>query len=172
MIETRRLGRDGPEVTVVGLCVPSDLRPLALRRGCRLFWSERSVEGAVALPADAPEGFGVVRYSLLDQLEANAGIARLKREGRGVVATHVLEAGALADPGGARAAALRPLVRPDRTLAQAAVQFVLANEDVTCAVVRVSTEAHLEEVLGAPSAPPLSGRDLELIFETWANRHD
>ena len=59
-----------------------------------------------------------------------------------------------------------------RTLAQASVQFVLANEAVSAAVIRCSSVEHLDEVLGALEAPPLSGRDLEQIFELWANRFE
>jgi aryl-alcohol dehydrogenase-like predicted oxidoreductase len=117
-----------------------------------------------------------VRYNLLDQKEANGEIARLTRAGRGVVAVGVLAGGALAGGAshgyGARVRLLQGLVRPDRTLAQAAVQFVLANELVSAAWVRVSTIDHLEEILSAPEAPPLTGRDLELIFELWANRFE
>lgn len=104
-------------------------------------------------------------------------LAPASRRGCAVVATHVLAGGALAGPlghtpYGARVASLRSLVTPRRTLVQAAIQFVLASEYVTCAVVRVSSEAHLEEALGALKVAPLTGSDLEMIFETYANRYD
>ena len=63
-------------------------------------------------------------------------------------------------------------MKPGRTLAQAAVQFVLANESVSSAMIRVSTTAHLEEIVAAPDATPLTGQDLEQIFELWANRFE
>ena len=63
-------------------------------------------------------------------------------------------------------------MKPGRTLAQAAVQFVLANESVSSAMIRVSTAAHLEEIVSAPDAAPLTGQDLEQIFELWANRFE
>jgi len=180
-METRALGRTGLLVSAVGIC-PGDgpSRDGVIRRaldlGCRLFASERPIDGAVTVPGSLREGFGLVRYNLLDQKDANAEIARLSREGKGVLATGVLAAGALAGrpspERAARVAQLGPLVRPGRTLAQAAVQFVLANESVTAALVRVSDPRRVDEVLAAPEAPPLSARDLELIFECWANRHD
>jgi aryl-alcohol dehydrogenase-like predicted oxidoreductase len=93
-----------------------------------------------------------------------------------VLAVHVLAGGALAGRKGHsyghRVDALKVLVKPGRTLIQAAIQFVLANESVSAAMIRVSTPAHLEEVVSAPEAPPLTGQDLEQIFELWANRFE
>ncbi len=178
-METRPLGRSGPRVTAIGICPGEGPRReevirRALALGCRLFGSERAVGGAVALPADLREGYDLVRYNLLDHREANARIPVLVREGKGVIAAHVLAGGGLAGrpdaDRAARVAELRPLVRPGRTLAQAAVQFVLANESVSAAMVRISDPARLDEILGALEAPPLGGSDLELIFEAWANR--
>jgi aryl-alcohol dehydrogenase-like predicted oxidoreductase len=167
-METRPLGRSGPRVGVVGVC-PGEgpQRDAIVRRarelGCTLIWT-----GGV------PEGAALVRYNLLDQKEANEEIARQARAGLGVVAVHVLAGGALSGakghPYGERVDALKVLVKPGRTLVQAAVQFVLANESVRSAMIRVSTIAHLEEVAAAPDSPPLTGQDLEQIFELWANR--
>jgi aryl-alcohol dehydrogenase-like predicted oxidoreductase len=174
-MESRPLGRSGLEVPLVGIC-PGDgpareaVVRRALERGCRLFWSGSPVDGALVLPGAHGSEFSCVRYNLLDQREAQSDIPGLVRSGRGVVATHVLAGGALASAEG-RAAPLAPLVRPGRSLAQAALQFVLANERVSCAVVRVASPSHVDEVLAAPEAEPLSGRDLELIFEVWANRY-
>jgi len=170
MIETRPLGRSGPRVGVVGICAgPGPHREAIVDRarslGCTLIW-----EGA------APEGSGLVRYNLLDQKKANEEISSLSRSGKGVLAVHVLAGGALAGRGdhsyGHRIDALKVLVKPGRTLVQAAVQFVLANESVSAALIRVSTLAHLEEVVTAPDAAPLTGQDLEQIFELWANRFE
>ncbi len=181
-METRPLGRTGVSVTAVGICPghgPS--REAVVRRafdlGCRLFSSEAPVPGAVTIPGGLRGGFELVRYNLLEQKEANATIGRLTRDERkGVIATGVLAGGALAGrPSpefGARVAALRPLARQGRTLAQAAIQFVLANEAVSAAMVRVSDPARVDEALGALLAPPLTGSDLELIFEAWANRFE
>ena len=161
-MDLRPLGRTGRKVGEIGVCPGSPaVAALARERGCTIVGPDFGLEGA-----------GLVRYNLLDQKDANLEIGRLARDGRGVVAVHVLAGGALAggaDPS-ARVAQLRCLVKPGRTLAQAAVQFVLANESVSAAVVRCSTVAHLEEVLASPDAPPLTGQDLEQIFELWANR--
>jgi len=117
-----------------------------------------------------------VRYNLLDQKKANEEISSLSRSGQGVLAVNVLAGGALAGGKGHsyghRVEALRVLFKPGRTLTQAAIQFVLANESVNAAMIRVSTLAHLEEVVSAPDAAPLTGQDLEQIFELWANRFE
>ena len=169
-METRPLGRSGSRVGVVGIC-PGDgphreavvARARAL--GCTLIWEGRP-----------PAGAGVVRYNLLDQKKANEEISALTRSGQGVLAVHVLAGGALAGRKdhayGHRIEALKVLVKPGRTLTQAAIQFVLANESVSAAMVRVSTPAHLEEVVSAPDSAPLTGQDLEQIFELWANRFE
>jgi aryl-alcohol dehydrogenase-like predicted oxidoreductase len=178
-METRPLGRTGLQVTAIGICPgegPS--RDAVIRRamelGCRLFFSETPLPDAVAIPGGVRDGFGLVRYNLLEQKEANASIARLA--GKAVIATGVLAGGALAgrpSPAlAARVETLRPLAREGRTLAQAAIQFVLANERVSAAMVRVSEPSRVDEALGALRAPPLTGSDLELIFEAWANRFD
>jgi aryl-alcohol dehydrogenase-like predicted oxidoreductase len=159
-MERRRLGVSGPEIAVIGVC------PAGPERGA--LEARAREAGCTITDGRLPEGAVAVRYPLLDQLEANSSIPGLRRAGKGVVAVHVLEGGALF----ARAPQLRGLVKAGRTLAQAAIQFVLANESVSAACVRVSSRAHLEEVLAAPEAPPLSGSDLELIFEAWAHRND
>jgi len=169
-METRPLGRTGVRVGVVGICPgegPQREAVVARARalGCTLIW-----EG------HPPAGAGVVRYNLLDQKKANEEISSLSRSGQGVLAVHVLAGGVLAGGRGHsyghRIEALKVLVKPGRTLTQAAIQFVLANESVNAAMIRVSTLAHLEEVVSAPDAVPLTGQDLEQIFELWANRFE
>jgi aryl-alcohol dehydrogenase-like predicted oxidoreductase len=165
-METRPLGRSGSRVGVIGIC-PGDAMIAARARqlGCTLIWS-----------GDPPPDAALVRYNLLDQKKANEEIARVRSAGQGVVAVHVLAGGALAGrkdhPYGHRIDALKCLVKPGRTLAQAAVQFVLANESVSAAMIRVTTAAHLDEIVSAPDATPLTGQDLEQIFELWANRFE
>jgi aryl-alcohol dehydrogenase-like predicted oxidoreductase len=165
-METRRLGRNGSRVGVIGICPGSEaIAARARELGCTLIWSGK-----------APDGAGLVRYNLLDQKTANEEISQLSRAGQGVVAVHVLAGGALAGkrdhPYGHRVEALKVLVKPGRTLLQAAILFVLANESVSAAMIRVSTPAHLEEVVSALDALPLTGQDLEQIFELWANRFE
>jgi aryl-alcohol dehydrogenase-like predicted oxidoreductase len=170
-MEFRPLGKTGRQVGAIGVCPGTGpereaVARRARERGCTLVGPDFALDGA-----------GLVRYNLLDQKEANLQISRLTREGKGIVATHVLAGGSLAGPVGhtpygARVAQLRCLIKPDRTLAQAAVLFVLANESVSAAVVRCSTLAHLDEILSASEAAPLTGQDLEQIFELWANRFE
>ena len=158
---------------MLGLC-PGEgpLRDAVIRRaldlGAKLFWSAVPVPGALTLSEAG--NHGTVKYNLLDQKDANARIASLSREGRGVVAVHVLGGGLFARGLDARLEPFRGLVREGRTLLQSAIQFVLANESVSAATVRVSRPEHVDEVLGALAAPPLTGQDLEIIFEAWANR--
>lgn len=170
MMEQRRLGRAGPRVGVIGVCVGAGphrdaVTERARELGCTLIWS-----------GGPPSGAGLVRYNLLDQKKANEDILNHSRAGRGVVAVHVLAGGALAGQGnhayGGRVGALGCLVKPGRSLVQAAIQFVLANESVSAAMIRVTSLAHLEEVVSAPDAPSLTGQDLEQIFELWANRFE
>jgi len=169
-METRPLGRNGKRVGVIGVCPghgpqAESIINRARERGCTLIWSGRT-----------PDGAGLVPYNLLDQKNANEEISRLREAGKGVVAVNVLAAGALGGQRdhsyGHRIDALKCLVKPGRTLVQAAIQFVLANESVSAAMIRVSTLSHLDEVLSAPDAPPLTGQDLEQIFELWANRFE
>ena len=181
-METHLLGNTGCRVSEIGICLPNGPGAAALARraavaGCTLFWSGQPVDAPLVLPAGLDGGYGLVRYNLLDQLEAKEVIAKLTRERKGVIATYVLAGGAIGGGPGreddaARIDQFRCLEKPGRSRVQAAVQFVLANESVHCALVRVSTEAHLDEVLSAPDAPPLTGQDLEQIFELWANRND
>ena len=165
-METRPLGRSGSRVGVIGVCPGTPaIADRARQLGCTLIWN-----------GDPPPHSALIRYNLLDQKKANEEIARVRGAGQGVVAVHVLAGGALAGrkdhPYGHRIDALKCLVKPGRTLAQAAVQFVLANESVSAAMIRVSTPAHLEEIVAAPDATPLTGQDLEQIFELWANRFE
>ena len=169
-METRRFGRSGPRVGVVGVCpgASPQREAIVLRArelGCTLIGGD--------LP---PEGGALVRYNLLDQKPANEEISRQVRAGQGIVAIHVLAGGALGGKSGhsygGRIEALKCLVKPGRSLVQAAIQFVLANESVSAAMIGVSTVAHLEEAAAAPDAAPLTGQDLEQIFELWANRFE
>jgi aryl-alcohol dehydrogenase-like predicted oxidoreductase len=58
---------------------------------------------------------------------------------------------------------LRGLIRRDRTLAQAAIQFVLGLDGVTVVIPRAVSAAELHENLGSLNAPALSTEDQVLI---------
>ena len=59
-----------------------------------------------------------------------------------------------------RAARFRFLATDQRTMAQAALRFVLQTPGVSVALAGMSTRGHLQENLGALSAQPLSGEEL------------
>jgi len=56
--------------------------------------------------------------------------------------------------------ALKFLVRPDRTLAQAALLFVLAQPVVSTVIVGCKTPQHTDENFGAAAAPPLTDEEI------------
>lgn len=58
------------------------------------------------------------------------------------------------------ARALKFLVRLDRTLAQAALRFVLAHPAVSTVVVGCKTPQHTDENFGVIAAPPLTGEEM------------
>jgi hypothetical protein len=216
-MEFRLLGKTGPSVSELGVCLPADaalaerIAIRAAREGVNCFFApDDAVAHAIRRHADVhvaiaashgpiilqPNGTAGIAirsvadvpqenswswiaapYNLIDQQISKEVFAPAARDGRGIVAVHVLAGGALAGPvghtpPGAVVNEFRSLIKPKRTLAQAAIQFVLANQYVTCAAVAVSSEAHLAEALGALDAEPLTMRELELIFETYANRYD
>ncbi|MBI2931385.1 MAG: aldo/keto reductase [Planctomycetes bacterium] len=116
-------------------------------------------------------------YNMMSQQLSREVFAPARRRNLGVVATQVLAGGALAGrvghtPPGAAVAGFARLVKPRRTLAQAAILFALSNEYVSCALVRVSSPEHLMEAVAAPSAEPFTFSELEAIFEAYANRYD
>jgi len=62
-----------------------------------------------------------------------------------------------------RVQALQPLVRPDRTLAQAALQFVLRHDAITTVIPGARTAAQVRANIAAVQSPGLSDEDLALI---------
>lgn len=65
---------------------------------------------------------------------------------------------------------LRPLVRDGRTLAQAAIQFVLSNADVSCTIPGASRPQRLDDYVAA-RAGQLSAEDLAIIDAVSPPRH-
>lgn len=65
----------------------------------------------------------------------------------------------------AKVKALGPLVRPDRTLAQAAVQFVLKHDAVTTVIPGARTAEQVLANLSAVEAPGLNEEDMALIAQ-------
>jgi len=59
--------------------------------------------------------------------------------------------------------ALQPLVRPDRTLAQAALQFVLRHDAITTVIPGARTTGQVMANLASVQTPGLSDEDVALI---------
>jgi aryl-alcohol dehydrogenase-like predicted oxidoreductase len=64
---------------------------------------------------------------------------------------------------------LQFLVGPGRTLGQAALQWLLADERVACCLPNIYEEAQLREFAAAPECPPLTANDLARVAELAAN---
>jgi aryl-alcohol dehydrogenase-like predicted oxidoreductase len=195
MMDRRPLGKTGIEVGEIGLSVAwNDDAPGLLRRahelGCTLFdvgeegreWVRANLPDACLLirsdrkhpvlispageeiPAESG-AFIAVPYNLVSQEVSIEVMPAAEKSGAGILAVEVV-------PAGPDAEKYSFLKKEGRTFVQAAVQFVLANEHVSCAVVKVEDPASLDEVFSAPDAAPFSLPELENIFETWSGRCD
>ena len=120
-----------------------------------------------------------VAINLLDQDAVPTLLPTAARQGVGVVARYPRAAGLLTTAGSdimgdtsqyseeeyarrvRKAQVFRALVKPNRTLSQAAIQFVLQIPGVASAIPRAMTCKELAENLGALAAPPLTAQELE-----------
>ena len=66
-----------------------------------------------------------------------------------------------------RAKAFWFLIKEGRTMAQAAIQFVLQLQGVSVVLPRAVNRKQLEENLGALTTPPLTKEELESIFSIY-----
>src|SRR5476649_1987707 len=64
---------------------------------------------------------------------------------------------------------LQFLVGPGRTLGQAALQWLLADERVACCLPNIYEEAQLREFAAASESPTLSREELDRVAELAAN---
>ena len=122
--------------------------------------------------------------SMLDRSAREQLLPRCARDGIGLIARSVLAQGLLTDARGHVMAdesshidleklarwrtecdALRVLVRPGRTLAQAATRYVWQQREVAVVLVGVVGSEQLRECLGAASALPLDVGDMARIEE-------
>jgi aryl-alcohol dehydrogenase-like predicted oxidoreductase len=87
------------------------------------------------------------------------------RHGREVVITHGTE---IADEERRARAAFAVLGNAYGTRAQTALRFVLANPDVSCAIIGLAEPAHLEEALKAAEAGPLPGEAMDALERLYA----
>ena len=63
---------------------------------------------------------------------------------------------------------LRFLENSERTLGQAALQWLLADDRVASTLPNIYEEAQLKEFAKAPECPPLTSEDMEKIAELYA----
>jgi aryl-alcohol dehydrogenase-like predicted oxidoreductase len=147
-------------------------------------------EGLLCIEAGKPETlqvpFSVLRQEWVDELfadarKANIGIIAREPLGNGFLAGKI-PAGAQFPNGDIRhhwppqmvaaraslASRLTFLKGKDRTLAQAALRFVLAYPEVSTTIPGCKTPAQVEEDLHASDAPPLSVADLAKLRELYA----
>ncbi|MEX2149945.1 MAG: aldo/keto reductase [Steroidobacteraceae bacterium] len=129
--------------------------------------------------------------SLLDQAARRGFLQASSRLGIGLIARSVLAQGILTDAEGhvmadqsshlsvqtlrawrAQRDKYRCLVRPDRTLAQAALCFVLQQPEVAVALVGAVSGTELRENLGADSAPALNAPDMLRIDTIFAGARE
>ncbi len=68
-----------------------------------------------------------------------------------------------------KVAQLRFLERPDRTLGQAAIAWLLAEPRVMSVLPNIYDRDQLEEFAAAPDAPPLTSQDLARIGALYAD---
>lgn len=122
-----------------------------------------------------------VKLNLLDQWAIDALLPAARRRGVAVVARQPLAGGLLVQSEREIAAQgalmdtdqlqeqlraarrFRFLATGSRSLTQAAIQFVLAQDGVATVIPGISSVDHLREALGALSAPPLTARELSMI---------
>ena len=64
----------------------------------------------------------------------------------------------------------RFLSTPDRTLAQAAFQFILSEPGVTMVLGGFSDSEHLEELAATSDAGALSAQDMSAIEGVWSSQ--
>jgi aryl-alcohol dehydrogenase-like predicted oxidoreductase len=122
-----------------------------------------------------------VKLNLLDQRAIGALLPAAGRRGVAVIARQPLAGGFLVDAEPEIAAQsadmdrdrfqermeaagrFRVLADGSRSLTQAAIQFVLAQDAVSTVVPGISSVDHLREALGALRAPPLTARELSMV---------
>jgi aryl-alcohol dehydrogenase-like predicted oxidoreductase len=136
-----------------------------------------------ALVALRHEGIASIQLplSLLDRQAISTVLPATKARGVGFIGRTPLARGLLADDlqdapaewltpdkqvleaRRRRAAALDFLVRPDRTLAQAALRFAVQQDGVATVIVGMRTREHLRSNLASLQAPPLSEAELRRL---------
>ena len=168
------------------------LRHFGVALGPAIGWRE---EGLEALDTRGIAALQTV-YNLLEQEPGREFLEAADRSGAGIMARVPTSSGLLEDKytlettfsgndhrrhrkrewlveGLKKVEQLRFLVIPgERSMTQAALQFVLAQPGMACVVPTVTSVSELEEFAGASSAPPLTPSDLERIGDLYARGFD
>ena len=135
------------------------LNPSAARTGMPGRWTGQDFGGLIA--ACKAKGTAVMAIRVF----AAGVLATDERHGREVV---VAQASDVATEEQRAAALFAALGDAYGTRAQAALRFVLANPDVSCAVIGLAEPAHLEEALAGAALGPLPAEALEAVDRVHA----
>ena len=159
------------------------IRHYGVALGPAIGWRE---EGLLALRSRRISSLQTV-YNLLEQEPGRDFLEAAQESGAGVMARVPTSSGLLEDrytlettfggsdhrrhrkrewlvEGLTKVEQLRFLVRQgERSMAQAALKFILAQPGIACVVPTVTTLSELEELAGTSQAPDLSGEELERI---------
>lgn len=122
----------------------------------RLEAARRSVGDGTSLAVSAP-------YAIEEQRAGFEFFRAARRAGLGVIAAEV------AAPDAQRYDWLR---KPSRTLRQAAIQFVMANEYVTAALAPAATAEEVSEAAAFVDAPGLTIPEVERVIEMYIHRDE
>ncbi|MBV9212392.1 MAG: aldo/keto reductase [Actinobacteria bacterium] len=165
------------------------LRHYGVALGPAIGWRD---EGLRALETRRVAGLQTV-YNLLEQEPGREFIEAAERAGAGVMARVPTSSGLLEDKytpdttfgssdhrrhrprewlteGLKKVERLRFLVIPgERTMAQAALRFILAQPTMACVIPTVTSMAELEEFAGAADAPELTPEELDRVGELYAS---
>jgi aryl-alcohol dehydrogenase-like predicted oxidoreductase len=168
------------------------LRAYGVALGPAIGWRE---EGLVALRERGVQALQTV-YNLLEQEPGSDFLAAAGEAGAGIMARVPTSSGLLEDKytpettfsgndhrrhrkrewlieGLQKIDRLRFLVIPgERTMAQAALKFILAQPAMACVIPTVTTVAELEEFAGTAAAPDLTPAELERIRALYARGFD
>ena len=163
------------------------LRHYGVALGPAIGWRE---EGLRALRTRGISALQTV-YNLLEQEPGSDFLAAAEPAGAGIMARVPTSSGLLEDKytlattfpegdhrrhrprewlvdGLKKVEQLRFLERPDRSLTQAALKFILAQPGMACVIPTVTTLTELEELAGASDAPDLTDEELERVAELYA----
>ena len=125
----------------------------------------------------------MMQYSLLDRRPEESCLQLLLENNIGVLSRGALAQGLLVNKPAKEylghspetvskaAAVINSITKPNRSAAQAAIQFVLHHPAITSAVAGIRTMEQLEEVAAASDAPPLTEAEFQLVSQSVPALH-